>query len=161
MSSSIITINSRKIDGAIHKSWKAELLSETTELLTFVGKFEREINHSHLGIIRPKTLSYEYYWMNQWFNVFRFHEPEGGLRNYYCNINQPPSFINGVLDYVDLDIDVLVWKDYSYQILDLDEFEDNAIKFSYSEELRMDVDFALKRLITKIEKRSFPFDYRS
>lgn len=160
MSKPLVTINSRKFDGAIHKYWKAELLAETDELLTFVGVFEKEITHAHLGVIRPGTVSYEFYWKNRWFNVFRFHEPEGDLRNFYCNLNQPPKFENGVLDYVDLDIDLLVWSDDSYQILDLDEFEAHALKYSYSEELLKQVDSALKELLAMVEKKSFPFDYK-
>jgi uncharacterized protein len=156
-----VTINSRKFDGSIHRSWQAEILSETDELLTFVGEFERQINHLHLGVIRPKTLSYEFYWKNQWFNVFRFHEPEGDLRNYYCNINLPPVFDGSVLDYIDLDIDVLVWKDYSFEILDLDEFETHALKYNYSAELRRRVDASVKELLQRIESRAFPFDYKS
>lgn len=159
MSSPIITINSRKSDGSIHRSWQAEILSETDDLLTFVGEFDREIVHPHLGVIRRKTVSYEFYWKNLWFNVFRFHDPGGDLRNFYCNINQPPHFADGILDYIDLDIDVLVWKNFSYQILDLDEFEAHAVKYNYSIELRREVDSALRDLIQKIENRRFPFDY--
>lgn len=159
MSKPIVTINSRKFDGLVHRSWKAELLTETDELLTFVGAFEKEIVHSHLGVIRPGTLSYEFYWKRRWYNIFRFHEPEGELRNFYCNLNQPPVFENGVLDYVDLELDVLVWKDYSFQILDLDEFEAHALKYRYTEDLLQNVDSALKELLLMIERRSFPFDY--
>jgi uncharacterized protein len=161
MSSSIITINSRKFDGAIHRSWKAEFLSETDELLTFVGEFEKEIIHPLLGVIRRATVSYEYYWKNRWFNVFRFHELGGDLRNYYCNVNLPPEFKEGVLDYIDLDIDVLVWQDFSFQILDLDEFEAHAVKYNYSPELRRNVDSALRELILRIENKKFPFNYKA
>jgi uncharacterized protein len=161
MSNPIVTINSRKFDNEIHKSWRAELLSETDDLLTFVGIFEKEISHSHLGVIRRGTVSYEFYWKHYWFNIFRFHEPEGELRNFYCNLNQPPIFENRVLDYIDLDVDVLVWRDYSFQILDMDEFEAHALKYKYSPEIRRKVELALKELILMIEHRTFPFDYKS
>lgn len=155
-----VTINSRKFDGKIHKSWKAELISETNELLTFKGVFEKEVNHPLLGVIRRGTVSYEYYWKNDWYNVFRFHKPEGDLRNFYCNLNLPPQFENDVLDYVDLDIDVLVEKDFSLKILDLDEFEIHALKYVYSAEIRRRVDFTLQKLLLMIERKLFPFDYK-
>ncbi|MCA1625364.1 MAG: DUF402 domain-containing protein [Acidobacteria bacterium] len=97
-SNKIVTINSRKIDGKIHKSWKAELIETNHNLLKFVGKFEKEIKHEHLGVIRRGTVSYEFYWLDRGFNVFRFHEPEGNLRNFYCNINLPPQLENNVLE---------------------------------------------------------------
>ncbi len=129
----IVTINSRKFDGKIHRSWKAKLIEQKNSLLTFIGVFEKEIIHAHLGIIGRGTVSYEFYWLNRCYNVFRFHEPDGRFRNFYCNINLPPKFENNVLDYIDLDLDLLVWQDFSYQILDSEEFEENVIKFSCSE----------------------------
>ena len=69
MSKQIVTINSRKFDGKIDKSWQAELLNESNEILHFVGVFEKEIIHTHLGTIRRGTISYEYYWKNKPFNI--------------------------------------------------------------------------------------------
>lgn len=160
MDKQIVTINSRKFDGRIHRSWQCELLEETDELFILTGEFEKEVSHKHLGVIRPKTLSYEFYWKNHWFNVFRFHEPEGEFRNFYCNINQPPTFQNNVLDYVDLDIDVLVWRDFSRQILDLDEFAENAKKFLYPKDLIEKARESLSELLSLIENKSFPFDFK-
>ena len=154
-----ITINSRKYDGSIHRSWQATFIEQSTSLLKFVGKFDQEIKHQHIGVIRRGTVSYEYYWLDRWYNVFRFHEPDGEFRNFYCNINFPPIFNNDVLDYVDLDIDVLVWKDFSYSILDLDEFEENAVIFKYPKELITKIKMNLKELIHQIEHRKFPFDF--
>ena len=153
-----VIINSRNFDKSIKRSWKADLIDKQKSLLVLVGIFNEMISHPFLGIIRPGTVSYEYYWLNRWYNVFRFHEPEGDFRNFYCNLNMPPVFQNGVLDYVDLDIDVIVWKDFSFEILDLDDFEQNSDRFKYSEELKTNVDLQLKTLIGIIQNREFPFD---
>lgn len=152
-----ITINSRKFDGTIHRSWKAELVKKDETLLIFVGQFKSEITHPKLGIIRRNTVSYEYYWLERWYNIFRFHEPDGALRNYYCNINMPPTFENNVLDYIDLDIDILVWKDFEYEVLDRDEFEENAKIFKYSDEIKKKVLDNLSKLEKMIRMRNFPF----
>jgi protein associated with RNAse G/E len=157
-SKEFVTINSRKFDGTIHRCWKAKLIEQKDSLLTFIGEFEKEIKHPHLGVIRRGTLSCEFYWLDGWFNAFRFHEPDGSLRNFYCNLNMPPRFENNVLDYVDLDIDVLVWKDFSIEILDLDEFAENSKKFDYSAEIKNKTDESLKNLLILIENRDFPFN---
>ncbi len=154
-----VTINSRKFDKSIHRSWKAKLIGTNSDFLKFVGVFDEEINHPHLGVIRRGTVSYEYYWLNRWYNIFEFHEPSGDLRNFYCNINLPPVFENNVLDYVDLDIDVLVWKDFSYQVLDLDDFEENSVKFSYSDEIIKNALLNVEKIKNKINDRKFPFDF--
>lgn len=155
-----VVINSRKFDGTIHKSWSCELINETPDYYLFLGIFQSEIKHPHLGVIRPGTASYEYYWKRECYNVFRFVEPEGVFRNFYCNINLPPTFSGNVLDYIDLDIDVLVWKDFSCQILDRDEFESNAAKYQYPSETRIEAKKSLRELLRLIENRQFPFDIK-
>lgn len=153
-----VLINSRKIDNKIHRSWNAQLIEWNTSLLILVGEFENEVRHKHLGVIRRKTLSYEYYWFDRWFSVFRFHEPDGNLRNFYCNINQPPVFENNTLDYIDLDIDVIVWNDYRREILDVDEFEENTKKYNYSKQLVKKTKNSLSELLELIDNRHFPFN---
>lgn len=153
-----ITINSRKYDLSIRRSWQCKLVERNGPLLLFVGEFEGEITHPDLGVIKPGTVSHEYYWLDRWYNIFRFHEPDGTLRNYYCNINMPPTFENGVLDYVDLDIDVLVWPDFRYEVVDEADFEENANLFGYSDDVRSKVQATLDELIELIDKRKFPFD---
>jgi len=156
----IITINSRKFDGKLHRSWQAELLAKNNILLEFVGEFEEEVTHSQLGVIRRGTISFEFYWLKRWYNVFRFHEPDGTLRNFYCNVNTLPKFNNGILDYIDLDVDIVVWKDFSHQILDVEEFEANSRKYNYPNAVREKVRDNLNELISMIDNRVFPFDYK-
>ena len=153
-----VTVNSRKIDNKIHRSWNARVIEQNKSSIILYGEFEEEIRHQHLGVIKPGTKSYEYYWFERWYSIFRFHEPDGSLRNFYCNVNQPPVFENNILDYVDLDIDVIVWKDKQRQILDIDEFESNAKKYRYSKQIVKKALESLRELLELIDKQQFPFN---
>jgi hypothetical protein len=123
------------------------------------GVFEEEIRHPQLGVIAPGTLSTEYYWTDRWYSVFRFREPGGALRNYYCNINLPAELDGRVLSFVDLDIDVLVAPDFSLRVLDEDEFDANAARYAYPATVREYVPRALAELNGIIERRDYPFDW--
>ncbi len=61
----------------------------------------------------------------------------------------PPVFKEGVLDYVDLEIDALVESDFSYKILDVDEFNANSIKFAYPAEVVLNAERAFERSLIK------------
>jgi protein associated with RNAse G/E len=111
-----------------------------------------------LGTIASGTHSLEYYWLDRWYNIFRFAQPDGRLRNYYCNVNVPATFEGDVLSYVDLDIDILVLPDFTYQILDLDEFEKNSTLYDYSIDVRQNAQLAVSQLVKMIEARTFPFE---
>jgi uncharacterized protein len=153
-----VIVRTYKYDGTEHRSWRAEISRLEGSLIVLDAKFEEEIRHPLLGTVRPETLSIEYYWLDRWYNIFRFVQPTGELRNFYCNVNVPPVLQRNVLSYIDLDMDVLVAPDFSYSILDEDEFAANAARFNYPAEVRLKSQKALEELIALIEERAFPFD---
>lgn len=154
----LIKVESRKYDGRVHREWRARIAERQGSLIVLDGCFEEEVRHPLLGHIVRGTLSTEYYWTDRWYSVFRFREPSGALRNYYCNINAPVEFAGEVLSFVDLDIDILVAPDFSFKILDEDEFETNAARFAYTPEFHRRTREAVAELIALIEGREFPFD---
>lgn len=157
----IVTVQSRKFDGRLHRAWKANLVAQDDSLIIVEGVFEEEIRHPQLGTIAAGTLSTEYYWTYRCYSIFRFLQPTGELRNYYCNINLPAEFDGNILTFVDLDIDVLVAPDFSYRILDEEEFIANASLYVYPEDVRDAVPQALAELIGIIERRDYPFDWNA
>jgi len=152
-----VTVRTYKYDGSEHRHWRAQVSRQEDSLIVLDAKFEEEIRHPLLGTVARETSSVEYYWLDRWYNVFRFVEPTGELRNFYCNVNVPPVLQNDVLSYIDLDMDVLVSPDFSYSILDEDEFAANAARFNYPSEVLDKARSALKELISLIEERAFPF----
>ena len=154
----MITVRAHKYDGSEHRSWNAKVLRREGSLLVLDATFDKEIKHDLLGTIASGTRSIEYYWLDRWYNIFRFAEPTGELRSYYCNVNVPPAFDGQVLSYVDLDIDILVEPDFSYQILDVEDFERNAKLYGYSHEVQSNARRAVDELVNLIDTRQFPFD---
>jgi protein associated with RNAse G/E len=153
-----IVVSVRKYDGAEHRRWPARIAKIERPLLVLDAVFDEEIEHDLLGTISPGTISTEYYWLDRWYNVFRFSDPNGNLKNFYCNVNEPPSFDGRVLSYVDLDIDVLVAPDLTYKILDVGDFEENARRYDYPNDVQVNARQALTEVIELIEARAFPFN---
>lgn len=153
-----IVVEACKYDGVLHRTWQAQLIRLEGSLVLLDAEFPGEIVHGLLGIIPSGTKSLEYYWLDRWYNIFRFANPDGTLRNYYCNVNLPASFDGKTLRYVDLDLDILVDPDLSYRVLDVDDFERNARLFGYTEEVQSNARQALADLISMIEAQAFPFD---
>lgn len=153
-----ITIFSKYFDGTVRKTWTAELLSRDDNLLLLKGIFEDTIEHSELGVIAAGTISYEYYWLDKWYNVFRFHDPDGSFRNFYCNVNTPPTLNGEILEYVDLDLDIIVDAAGSQRLLDVAEYEAHADRFGYPGSIRRNVENAIRELTDMIESGKHPFD---
>ncbi len=153
----LMEVRAYKYDGVLHRTWHAELVRQEGPLVVLDARFPDEIVHDLLGTIASGTQSLEYYWLDRWYNVFRFAQPDGTLRNYYCNVNVPASFDVEILSYVDLDLDILVDPDFSYTVLDVEDFESNARRYGYTEEVQANARQALEELVKMIESRAFPF----
>jgi uncharacterized protein len=152
-----ITVRVLKYDGAEYRRWHANLKSRDGALIVLDAEFDSEVTHESLGIIPKGTRTIEYYWLNRWYNIFQFLKDDGSTRLFYCNVNTPPAMKDNILTYVDLDIDLLIGPDFSYQVLDLEEFEANAELYEYSDQTRRNAQVAVKELKQMIEGRQFPF----
>jgi protein associated with RNAse G/E len=153
-----ITVISRAFDRTIRRTWQCSLVECRDSRIELSGVFEREVHHPGLGIIAAGTISNEYFWLDRWYNVFRFCEPDGTLRNYYCNVACPPTFGENVLDYIDLDLDVVAWPDGRVEILDEQDFDLNSEIFNYPEDVRATARTALEDVLELIKNREFPFE---
>jgi protein associated with RNAse G/E len=156
-SKSSVEVRTYKFDGSLHRTWNAELLRQEGPLIVLDAAFADEIKHELLGTIASGTHSLEYYWLDRWYNVFRFAQPNGELRNYYCNVTVPPTFADAILSYVDLDLDILVEPDLTYQILDEKDFETNAQIHRYPDDLLRNARQSVCELVEMIQIRAFPF----
>lgn len=154
----LVEVHSYKYDGRINRRWQGRLVRRAASLVVIEGVFDEEIRHPLLGTIVAGTRSVEFYWLDRWYSIFRFSEPDGRLRNYYGNINRPPEFDGRVLSFIDMDIDLLVAPDMSLRIVDEDEFETNAARFQYPADVRRRTREALDELVALVEARAFPFD---
>ena len=152
-----ITVRVLKYDGAEYRRWSAALERQDDSLIVLDAAFADEVQHDLLGNIKCGTRTIEYYWFDRWYNVFRFLEEDSTTKVFYCNVNMPPALRGGILSYIDLDIDILVQRDFSYQVLDLDEFAANAVRYGYSEPVKRQAHSAVDQLISLIESRQFPF----
>ena len=152
-----ITVRVFKYDGTEYRHWIARVARSEGSLIVLDAEFEIDVSHHLLGHIASGTRTVEYYWLDRWYNVFLFLTDDDQTRLYYCNINTPPTLEKGIVTYIDLDIDILVQPDLSYQVLDLEEFEENAKRYGYSDEVRKHAHAALGELVSLIESRHFPF----
>ena len=158
LTSGPITVESLNYDLTRRRSWTAELAEELDDVIVLLGEFDDEVSHPDLGVIRKGTTSKEFFFFDRWYNIFKFREPDGEFRNYYCNIAMPPTFDEDTLRYVDLDLDVLVDREGIVTVLDRDEFETNIEVFGYTSEIIRKVEDAIVELLRVIEQRDWPFE---
>lgn len=152
-----ISVQVLKYDGSQYRQWAGRLSRREGSLIQLDAAFSMDAHHPLLGEIPRGTRLIEYYWLDRWYNVLKFLNDDATTKHFYCNITTPPTLAGQILTYIDLEIDILALPDLSYQILDLDEFEANAEKYAYPEEVHTNAHIAVDRLKQMIEARQFPF----
>lgn len=95
----------------------------------------------------------------QWYNIVALID-SAGIR-YYCNIASPPYISGNTLTYIDYDLDVIVQRDGSRQIVDQDEYERHQAIYHYSATVKEKVARGLSGLLDRVENRKPPFDDRA
>jgi protein associated with RNAse G/E len=153
-----LTVKVFKHDGTENRRWSGRVSHREGPLLMLEAEFDADVTHHLLGEIKRGTRTVEYYWLDRWYNVFQFLADDGRIRLWYCNINTPPQVTDNEISYVDMDIDILVHPDFSFEVLDVDEFEENAKRYGYSEMEKRNARAAANELISMIVHRQFPFE---
>jgi len=151
-----ITIHAKKYDGRVRKTWTGGVISESDEQIVLVARFGTTVKHNDLGIIEAGTVSFEHFWLDRWYNIFRFHKADGKMLAYYVNIAMPAELEGDVLSYVDLDIDVIQWADGRVEVLDRDDFEKNQVKYSYPVDVIESAERSLLEVLALIENGQLP-----
>lgn len=92
---------------------------------------------------------------DKWFNVFTLKKATG--TEWYCNVAAPPSIEEQKIRFIDYDLDIYVYTDGHFQVLDRDEFEEHARTMRYSDEIKQKAETGLHDLKQAIKMGYHPF----
>jgi uncharacterized protein len=99
------------------------VLEHSGECVFVEAFFNRDDLRSHGMVLARDDRFLEMYYSQRWYNIFEIHSKvDGSLKGWYCNVTRPAVFGDGVISYVDLALDLLVFPDGRQLVLDEDEF---------------------------------------
>ena len=149
------TIHCYKHDGKIHRTWdEAMLLAVHKDYLVF-GNKRAKVNNSDGRVWYTKEPAIIYYYKNKWYNVIGQLKHDGIY--YYCNMASPFILEDGAIKYIDYDLDLKVFHDYKYKVLDEEEYELHKKLMGYPEVLDKILKEQLEDLISMTYNMSGPF----
>jgi len=156
-----VRILATNYDGATHWTHPALLVRADAEIVITQTDAGQEVAREDGVYVSPYNTN-GHYWPDRWFNVIRLEEPRKGLAGFYCNIATPVEFDGETVRYVDLQLDLRVYisdeGDWSYALLDQEEFQAARERYAYPDDLVLACGAAVEELIALVEARAFPFD---
>ncbi|MEG1495545.1 MAG: DUF402 domain-containing protein [Bacilli bacterium] len=148
-------IHCYKHDGNIHRFWdEARLLEINDDYLVF-GNDHTKVIEADGRTWKTKEPAIMYFFKNNWFNVIGQYKKNGIY--YYCNIASPYILEGKTIKYIDYDLDLRVFPDGSFKILDRGEYNYHKVKMSYSEDIDKVIKSELTVLIELAKAKEGPF----
>lgn len=137
-------IHSYKHDGSIHRAWDEAILLEINDEYLIFGNERTKVIESDGRTWRTKEPAILYFFRNRWFNIIVQYKKNGIY--YYCNMASPYIIEDNTIKYIDYDLDLRVFPDGSFKVLDRGEYKYHKQLMNYSE----DIDLILKQELTEL-----------
>ena len=150
-----VFIQSYKHNGQLHRTWsKAMIIDETDDF--YVAVTDRSwVVESDGRRWLTKEPAICFFYKKRWFNVMSMVRKTGIY--YYCNIATPSLYDGEAIKNIDYDLDVKVFPDGTYNILDENEYQYHSQLMNYPKDIKDIVEDELKNLVQMIEEKKEPF----
>ncbi len=109
---------------------------------TKIYEFDDNGKGHHYYTKEPAIL---FFYKDNWYNVISQIKATGLF--YYCNIASPYIIDDGVIKYIDYDLDLRVYPDGAFKVLDRNEYRYHKGTMKYSKELDAIIQHELTKLI--------------
>ena len=148
-------IHSYKHDEKVHRTWDEAVLLEINEDYLIFGNKKTKVTESDGRTWRTKEPAVLYFFKDKWFNIIGQYKKDGIY--YYCNIASPFIIEDDAIKYIDYDLDLRVFPDGSFKVLDRGEYKYHKEKMNYSDEIDMILKSELTELINMVRKKELAF----
>ena len=151
-----LNIHSYKHDSKIHRSWdEATYLNEDEEYMVF-GNYKTLVIESDGRTWHTKEPAIMFFSKKHWFNIIGQLKKTGIY--YYCNIASPFIIEKNTIKYIDYDLDLRVFPDGSFKVLDRGEYNYHKKIMNYSDDIDKILKQELTILINKVREKEYPFN---
>lgn len=151
-----VHIQSYKHDGSLHRTWCKGFVLEADEnhIVAVTDRAWVIESDGRKWLTREPAVCFFY--KDKWFNVISMIRHAGIY--YYVNLASPSIYDGEAIKNIDYDLDVKLYPDGGYQILDENEYLDHASKMGYPKEIMKIVEKQLDLLIEMMDKAEEPFN---
>ena len=154
-----LEIHCYKHNGKFYRQSDEAVVLDIKEDYIVVGNRKTTILRSDGRVTQTKEAAILFFFKKRWFNII------GQLKEYgtyfYCNIATPYIIDENVIKYIDYDLDLRVFPNGSFKILDRMEYKYHKKQMNYSSRLDFILKYELGNLIDMVRKKEAPFNKKT
>jgi len=139
-----------------HKEWDEAILLDIHEDYLVFGNDHTLVTKAKGGAWRTKEPAVMYFFKDKWYNVIA--QIKKDCVAYYCNIASPIVIEDNTIKYIDYDLDLRIFSNGSFKVLDRNEYKYHKKKMNYSDDLDKVVQYSLSELISDYKNNEFMFE---
>lgn len=151
-----LTIHCYKHNGVLHRVCEEATILEITEDQLICANDKTKIIEHDGRSYHTNEKAILIFYKNNWFNIIAQLKEQGLF--YYCNIASPYIIDNNIIKYIDYDLDLRVFPDGGFRILDRNEYKYHKKIMNYSKDLDKIIKEELQALISLKKEGKSPFD---
>lgn len=152
---SMVYIQSYKYNGSLHRTWSKGYVLRNEGAETIVVTYKTWVIESDGRRWYTREPAICFFYEDRWYNIISMIRKSGIF--YYCNIATPSIYDGESIKNIDLDLDIKVFPDFYFEILDEDEFLEHQVKMEYDADVINIAQSATKELSELIKRKEFPF----
>lgn len=140
-----LAIHCYKHNGKIDRISDEATVLEITDDMIVVANYKAKLTESDGRSHRTNETAIIFFYKDKWFNVIAQLKKPGLF--YYCNIATPYLIDGKVIKYIDYDLDLRVFPDGGFKVLDRNEYNYHKKVMGYSQKLDLIIRTQLSELI--------------
>ena len=151
-----VKVQAYKHDGILHRQWSpAYLVEETEDYWALVSKASLVTETAGRKWMTKEKAVFILF-KKRWMNVIAMFKENRGIC-YYVNIASPTLMDNGMLKYIDYDLDIKLYPDGVERTLDENEYERHIKTYGYPAKLSQAIEKSAREVKDMIAGGIFPF----
>ncbi len=151
-----LAIHCYKHNGELYKTWDKAIILDIKKDYIVLGNDNVLVTKSDGRVWRTKEPAIMFFYKDRWFNIIAQLKDNGLF--YYCNIASPYVMDNRILKYIDYDLDLRVFPDGAFKILDRNEYNYHKKLMNYPKEINFIIKSELSSLIEQKRNNEHPFN---
>ena len=151
----VCQIHSYKHNGKIHRAWKEAIVIDVNDNYMIAANHRTKVIESDGRNWFTREPAICCFFKDHWFNIIGMLRKDGIY--YYCNLCSPYLYEEGAIKYIDYDLDIKVYPNFNFKVLDRDEYEKHRFKMRYPKEIEDIISKEMNVLIDYIKNHEGPF----
>ena len=151
-----LSVHCYKHNGKIHRTWDEVIILDETKDCLICGNNKVKITESDGRSHKTKETAIIFFFKKRWFHITAQFKPNGLY--YKADMASPYLIDNGIIKYIDYDLDLKVFPDGEFRVLDRNEYKYHKKIMKYSENLDLILQSELTELINMKRAEVGPFN---